>query len=44
MPESILYSRLREPRLERDQPTTAVISDPDGRLLGVVRRADLPTG
>src|SRR4051794_7125002 len=35
--------RLRE-RLERDQLTTAVISDPDGRLLGVVRRADLPTG
>jgi rhodanese-related sulfurtransferase/CBS domain-containing protein len=33
--------RLRE-RLQRSQLTTAVISDPDGRLLGVVRRADLP--
>ena len=32
---------LRE-RLERSDLTTAVISDPDGRLLGVVRRADLP--
>jgi Mg/Co/Ni transporter MgtE len=35
--------RLRE-RLERDQLTTAVITDPDGRLLGVVRRVDLPRG
>jgi Mg/Co/Ni transporter MgtE len=33
--------RLRE-RLERDELTTAVITDPDGRLLGVVRRVDLP--
>ena len=33
--------RLRE-RLERGDLTTAVVSDPDGRLLGVVRRADLP--
>ncbi len=33
-------ARLRE-RLERSDLTTAVISDPDGRLLGVVRRADL---
>jgi CBS domain-containing protein len=36
-------TRLRE-RLERDNLTTAVITDPDGRLLGVVRRDDLPTG
>jgi CBS domain-containing protein len=35
--------RLRE-RLERNQLTTAVITDPDGRLLGVVRRIDLPDG
>jgi Mg/Co/Ni transporter MgtE len=34
-------ARLRE-RLERSDRTTAVISDPDGRLLGVVRRDDLP--
>lgn len=34
-------ARLRE-RLDRSDLTTAVISDPDGRLLGVVRRADLP--
>jgi CBS domain-containing protein len=33
--------RLRE-RLERSRLTTAVISDPEGRLLGVVRRVDLP--
>jgi CBS-domain-containing membrane protein len=33
-------ARLRE-RLERGNLTTAVVSDPDGRLLGVVRRADL---
>jgi hypothetical protein len=33
--------RLRE-RLDRQRLTTAVITDPDGRLLGVVRRADLP--
>jgi CBS domain-containing protein len=33
--------QLRE-RLERGDLTTAVINDPDGRLLGVVRRADLP--
>ena len=32
---------LRE-RLERSNLRTAVISDPDGRLLGVVRRRDLP--
>jgi hypothetical protein len=32
---------LRE-RLERRGLQTAVITDPDGRLLGVVRRADLP--
>jgi Mg/Co/Ni transporter MgtE len=32
---------LRE-RLERGDLTTAVVSDPEGRLLGVVRRADLP--
>jgi hypothetical protein len=35
--------RLRD-RLDRDQLTTAVVSDPDGRLLGVVRRVDLPAG
>jgi CBS-domain-containing membrane protein len=35
-------ARLRE-RLERGGLKTAVISDPDGRLLGVVRRPDLPT-
>jgi CBS domain-containing protein len=34
-------ARLRE-RLERANLTTAVVSDPDGRLLGVVRRTDLP--
>jgi CBS domain-containing protein len=34
-------ARLRE-RLERGNLTTAVVTDPDGRLLGVVRRADLP--
>ena len=34
--------RLRE-RLERGNLTTAVLTDPDGRLLGVVRRADLPS-
>lgn len=33
--------RLRE-RLERGNLTTAAVTDPDGRLLGVVRRADLP--
>jgi hypothetical protein len=32
---------LRE-RLERGNLTTAVISDPDGRLLGIVLRDDLP--
>jgi hypothetical protein len=32
---------LRE-RLERGGYQTAVITDPDGRLLGVARRADLP--
>jgi CBS domain-containing protein len=32
---------LRE-RLQRRNLTTAVITDPDGRLLGVVRAADLP--
>jgi CBS domain-containing protein len=34
-------ARLRE-RLERRNLTSAVITDPDGRLLGVVRRDDLP--
>jgi hypothetical protein len=34
-------SRLRQ-RLERRNLSTAVITDPDGRLLGVVRRDDLP--
>jgi hypothetical protein len=34
-------ARLRE-RLERSHLTTAVVSEPDGRLLGIVRRADLP--
>jgi CBS domain-containing protein len=34
-------ARLRE-RLERGNLHTAVITDPDGRLLGVVRRDDLP--
>jgi CBS domain-containing protein len=33
--------RLRE-QLERANLTTAVITDPDGRLLGVVRRVGLP--
>ena len=33
--------RLRE-RLEHRDLSTAVLTDPDGRLLGVVRRADLP--
>jgi CBS domain-containing protein len=33
--------RLRE-RLERGDLSAAVVSDPEGRLLGVVRRADLP--
>ena len=33
--------RLRE-RLERGKLSTAVITDPDGRLLGTVRRDDLP--
>jgi CBS domain-containing protein len=33
--------RLRE-RLERGDLSTAVVSDPEGRLLGVVRRVDLP--
>jgi Mg/Co/Ni transporter MgtE len=32
---------LRE-RLEKKDLKTAVITDPDGRLLGVVRREDLP--
>lgn len=32
---------LRE-RLEKKELKTAVITDPDGRLLGVVRREDLP--
>ena len=36
-------SRLRE-WLERGNLTTAIITDPDGRLLGVARRADLPAG
>jgi Mg/Co/Ni transporter MgtE len=31
-------------RLERGDLTTAVITDPDGRLLGLVHRDDLPTG
>jgi|SRR3954447_2902611 hypothetical protein len=35
-------ARLRQ-RLERGDLTTAVITDPDGRLLGVVRRDDLPS-
>jgi hypothetical protein len=35
-------TRLRE-RLERSDLNTAVITDPDGRLLGVVRRDDLRT-
>jgi CBS domain-containing protein len=34
-------ARLRE-RLERSNLRTAVVTDPDGRLLGVVRRDDLP--
>jgi CBS domain-containing protein len=34
-------ARLRE-RLEQSNLTTAVVTDPDGRLLGVVRRVDLP--
>ena len=34
-------AELRE-RLERRDLTSAVISDPDGRVLGVVRFADLP--
>jgi Mg/Co/Ni transporter MgtE len=34
-------AELRE-RLQRRNLTTAVISDPDGRLLGVARTADLP--
>lgn len=34
-------ARLRE-RLERGNLKTAVITDPEGRLLGIVRRADLP--
>jgi hypothetical protein len=34
-------AELRE-RLERRSLTTAVITDPDGRLLGVVRAAELP--
>jgi Mg/Co/Ni transporter MgtE len=34
-------SRLRK-RLERSNLSTAVITDPDGRLFGVVRRDDLP--
>jgi CBS domain-containing protein len=34
-------ARLRE-RLERGNLTIAVVTDPDGRLLGVVRRVDLP--
>jgi CBS-domain-containing membrane protein len=33
--------RLRE-RLERQHSQTAIVTDPDGRLLGVVRRTDLP--
>ena len=36
-------ARLRE-RLERGNLSTAVISDPDGRLLGVVQRDELPKG
>jgi CBS domain protein len=36
-------ARLRQ-RLERSSLTTAVITDPDGRLLGVVRRDGLPAG
>src|SRR3954469_6865056 len=38
-PPAQLRERLE--RLERSGLTTAVVSDPDGRLLGVVRRADL---
>ena len=34
-------ARLRE-RLERADLTTAIVTDPDGRLLGAIRRADLP--
>jgi Mg/Co/Ni transporter MgtE len=33
--------QLRE-RLERQDLATAIITDPDGRLLGLIRRADLP--
>jgi CBS domain-containing protein len=36
-------AQLRE-RLEHSNLTTAVVTDPDGRLLGVVRRVDLPAG
>lgn len=35
-------SRLRE-RLERQNLPASVVTDPEGRLLGIVRRADLPT-
>jgi CBS domain-containing protein len=35
--------RLRE-RLEHQGLTAALITDPDGRLLGVVARVDLPAG
>ncbi|HEY0343130.1 MAG TPA: CBS domain-containing protein [Solirubrobacteraceae bacterium] len=35
-------ARLRE-RLEQSSLTIAIVTDPEGRLLGVVRRADLPT-
>ena len=34
--------RVRE-RLERQNLPTAVVTDPEGRLLGIVRRTDLPT-
>jgi hypothetical protein len=34
--------RLRE-RLARGKLSTAVVTDPDGRLLAIVRREDLPT-
>jgi Mg/Co/Ni transporter MgtE len=33
--------RVRE-RLERQNLSTALVTDPDGRLLGILRRADLP--
>ena len=36
-------AQLRE-RLQRRDLTTAVVTDPDGHLLGVVRTAELPAG